>query len=281
MLSILIRLCWLAMAFCISTAVLASSEAPVSLKVGIVPYLSPKVLMSLFAPIRDHLEQQTTYSVELYTATDVPGYLRKASQRNFDVVIASAHLSRLLQQRAGYIPVAAFSNDLYGAVFVADNSTIFKLSDLRGKKLVVTDRSMLVNLAIFDVFQQKKWHESDFIIRPSVNQNAALLSVAKGENDAAIAAYFSLDQMPVEQAQHFREIFRTQALPNIIISLSPELSPKQQRDLRKAIMSLADTPSGAQFLKNSRFGGIKKVTPSSMAQLDKYLPETLKYLGSQ
>jgi len=277
----LIRLRWLVLLLAFTTPMSDAGELQPNIKVGILPYLSPQVLITLFAPVSEQLRQQTGSSVELYTATDVPGIVKKSLHQDFDVLIMSAHFSRLLQKRAGYIPAIQFTNDLYGSVFVADNSNISKLADLRSKRLAVTDRSVLVNLAVFKALQDEHIRESDLVVRPSLNQNAALLSLAKGENDAAIAAHFALDQMPEEQARRCREIFRTQALPNMMISFSSRLSEKQRQALTLALLSLPDTQAGAQFLKNSRFGGVKKIELSSMRELDKYLPETLKYLDLQ
>ncbi|MFZ6754446.1 phosphate/phosphite/phosphonate ABC transporter substrate-binding protein [Undibacterium sp. Dicai25W] len=277
----LIRLRWLALLFVFAMSMADAAELQRNIKVGILPYLSPQVLITLFAPVREQLQQQTGIPVELYTATDVPGILKKSLHQDYDVLIMSAHLSRLLQKRAGYIPAIQFTNDLYGSVFVADNSNMLKLADLRGKKLAVTDRAVLVNLAVFKALQEDHIREGDLIVRPSLNQNAALLSIVKGENDAAIAAHFALDQMPEEQARCCREIFRTQALPNMMISFSSRLSEKQRLALTSALLNLPETEAGAQFLKNSRFGGVKKIELSSMPELDKFLPKTLKYLDLQ
>jgi len=277
----LIRLRWLALLFALATPMPDAAEVQRHIKVGILPYLSPQVLVTLFAPVREQLQQQTGGTVELYTATSVPRIVKKSMHQDFDVLIMSAHLTRLLQKRVGYVPALQFTNDLYGSVFVADHSSMTKLADLRGKRLAVTDRAVLVNLAVFKSLHEEHIHEKEFTVRPSMNQNAALLSVAKGENDATIAAYFALDQMPEEQARRCREIFRTQPLPNMMISFSSRLNEKQRQALTAALLSLPETEAGAQFLKSSRFGGVKKIDLSKMPELDKYLPETLKYLDLQ
>lgn len=259
---------------------LASAAEPVSaLRVGIVPYLSPNVLMSLFAPVRNHLHQELKRPIELYTTTDVQSFVKKTMHPDYDILISSAHLSRLAQNKGGYLPVAQFSNDLYGVIFVASNSAIHQIGDLRGKRLAITDRSILVNIAVFDALSRAGIAESQMRLQPSINQNTSLLSIAQGENDAAITAHFSLDQMPAAQRGELREIFRTKALPNVIVSVSPNRSVAERNAISHAMLTLPDTKEGAVFLKTSRFGGVKLVDDATMKALDTYLPETLRHQG--
>lgn len=250
-----------------------------ALRVGIVPYLSPNVLMSLFAPLREHLQRSLRRPVELYTAPDVRSFVKKTLSTDYDIVISSAHLSRLAQLRGGYLPTVQFSNDLFGVILVAKQSAIRNLDDLRGKKLAITDRSILVNIAVFNAIGRLGIREDLLRLRPSINQNTALLSLTQGENDAAIAAHFALDQMPAEQRGELREIFRTGALPNVIVSASPKLSAPERDAIGKAMLSLSANEEGKNFLKTSRYGGVKTVDAASLKQLDIYLPETLRQLG--
>ncbi|MBI3283917.1 MAG: phosphate/phosphite/phosphonate ABC transporter substrate-binding protein [Burkholderiales bacterium] len=256
----------------------AAEPAP-ALRVGIVPYLSPNVLMSLFAPVREHLQRELRRPVELYTAPDVRSFVKKTLSPDYDVLISSAHLSRLAQTRGGYLPEVQFSDDLYGVIFVAKQSAIRDVADLRDKKLAVTDRTILVNIAVLNALSQININESKLRLRPNINQNTALLSIAQGDNDAAIAAHFAPDQMPEQQRGELREIFRTKALPNVIVSTSPKLPVMDRTAISNAMLTLADSTEGKNFLKNSRYGGVKKIDVASMKELDIYLPETLRQLG--
>jgi phosphonate transport system substrate-binding protein len=250
-----------------------------SIQIGIVPYLSPQVLMSLFAPVREHLQEELGVPVQLYTATDVPTFISKSLHNDYDVVIASAHFSRLLQLRASYQPLVQFSSDLFGSVLVARNSPLRQLTDLRQHCLAITDRTILVNLVIFKALADKRIKDSDLILHLNASQNTALLMVAQKDCDAAITAHFALDQMLATPRSELREIYRTEALPNMFISASKKLTETQRNLITQAMFHLSSTLPGQQFFSTSKFGGIQRADMASMKKLDQYLPETLKYLG--
>lgn len=263
----------------LSAPLLAAPKDP--LVVGVIPYLSPAVLLNLFAPVRDHLQKVLGRPVVLYTATDVPAYVRRCLNDEYDLLISSAHFTRLAQKRSGFVPLTRFSNDLFGMIYVSGGSPIRQLDHLRGKRVAMTDRTILVNLEMFRMLGKNKITEKDMHLRASANMNSALLTVAHGEADAAMVAHFALDQMPDSQRGDFRSILQTDPLPNIHISASPRVSAQEKQQITQAMQSLSGEANGLLFLQRSRFGGVLKADEKTLQSLDVYLGDTLHYLGMQ
>ncbi|WP_189357330.1 phosphate/phosphite/phosphonate ABC transporter substrate-binding protein [Undibacterium squillarum] len=271
---------WLATsAGLISGLAFAGQRAP--LVVGVIPYLSPSVLLSLFAPVRDHLQTVLARPVVLYTATDVPTYIQRCLKDEYDLQLSSAHFTRLVQRRTASVPLARFSHDLFGMVYVNGKSSVQKLNDLSGLRLAVTDRTILVNLEIFRTLRKHKIVESDLQLRMSANQNSALLAVSHGEADAAITAHFALDQMPESQRGDFRSIFQSSALPNVHLAASPRLSGTERQQIQQAMLSLPEQAGGQLFLQRSRYGGVVPADEAVLKSMDVYLSDTLHFLGMQ
>ena len=252
---------------------------PEAIRVGIIPYLTPSVLMSLFQPLRQQLEQDLGRPVELYTAPDVRSFARRTLQPDFDIVITAAHQARLAQIDGGYLPLARFTGPLHAAVVVAQKSPLKQLNDLRGKRLAMTDRSILVNIAMSEIFSQQGLSDQDFAIVTVNSQNTGLISVAQGETDAAIIAHFALDQSPENQRKAVRVIYRSAVLPNVTLLASPKLSAPLREQIQKALLALPQSPEGAAFLEKSRYQGIKAADERFMSTLDPYQKETRKQLG--
>lgn len=272
------RICWLALLLCcglIGSAV-AQQEA---LRVGIIPYLTPNVLMSLFQPLRQHLEKDLGRPVELYTATDVRSFARRTLKPDFDIVITAAHQARLAQLDGGYQPLARFTGPLHAAVIVARNSPLQQLNDLRDRRIAITDRSILVNIVMTKTLADLKLSDKDFDFVTVNSQNTGIISVAQGESEAAIIAHFALDQSPEDQRRAVRVIYRSDALPNVTLLGSSKLDAALTERIRASLLSLPNTPDGAAFLEKSRYQGIQKADEPFMKTLDPYLKETRKQLG--
>jgi phosphonate transport system substrate-binding protein len=249
------------------------------LTIGIIPYLTPNLLMDLFKPVREHLQEQLGRPVDLYTAPDVRTFVQRTLVRKFDVVITAAHQARLAEVKAGYIPVVRFTGPLNAAVVTGIRSPIRTLSDLRGHMIAVTDRSILVNIAMTKILADHGVGDDNVQFVPVNTQNTGLLAVAGGDVDAAIVALFTLDQSPAVQRDAVRLLFKSDDLPNVTILLNPNL-PATDRDRIKAnLLDLPGTSDGANFLKASRFQGIAACDETFMTRLDVFLPETLRQLG--
>lgn len=265
-----------AFGLCLCTQAAAQST---SLRIGVIPYLTPSLLISLFQPLRVQLEKDLGQPVQIFSAPDVRTFARRTLKPDFDIVITAAHQARLAQLEGGYVPAVRFTGPLHAAVVVAANSPIRRLEELKGKKIAMTDRSILVDIALIKRLADQGIAERDLQIVAVNSQNTGILSVARNESDAAVIAHFALDQSPPEQRNAVRSIFESEALPNVTILLSPQLDEASRTRIRQSLLGLPKLPEGARFLEQSRFVGIQATDEAFMKTLDPYQAETRKQLG--
>lgn len=249
------------------------------LRIGVIPYLTPSILISLFQPLRQQLEKDLGQPVQLFTAPDVRTFARRTLKPDFDIVITAPHQARLAQLEGGYLPGVRFTGPLHAAVVVPVNSPIRTLEELKGRKIAMTDRSILVNIALLKLLADQGIGERDLQLFAVNSQNTGILSVARNESDAAVIAHFALDQSPPEQRQSVRSIFQSDPLPNVTILLSPRLDEQTRKRIQQSLLALPKTVDGARFLEQSRFLGIQVADESFMKTLDPYQSETRKQLG--
>lgn len=273
-----VRLCWLVSLIWLAAFGPARAE-PEPLRVGIIPYLTPNVLMALFQPLRLQLEKDLQRPVELYTAPDVATFARRTLKPDFDIVVTAAHQARLAQLDGGYLPSARFTGPLHADLIVAKDSPLQRLQQLKGHRIAITDRSILVNIAMARIFAAQGIAEQDVVYVPVNSQNTGILTVARGDADAAIIAHFTLDQSPAEQRRAVRSLFRSPALPNVTLLCSPLLAPALREQIRASLLGLPNSAEGAAFLEKSRFQSIRAADEAFMKKLDPYLLETRKQLG--
>lgn len=249
------------------------------LTVGIVPYLTPAVLIKLFQPLRTHLEKELGRPVELYTAPDVRSFVRRTLKPNFDLVITAAHFARIAQLDGGYVPIARLSGPLHAAIVVRQDSALTELRDLRGQRIAMTDRSILVNIAVLRLLADLGIGEEQLNLQPMNSQNSGILAVTRGDADATIIAHFTLEQIPATQRTGVRILFKSPPLPNITLLLRPDLDAGARQSIRQALTSFSATPDGQTFLQRNQFVDIQAVDDNFMKNLDVYLPETRRQLA--
>ena len=258
----------------------AGASDRTALRVAVVPYLTTSVLLKLFEPIRAHLEGELKRPVELYTAPDIRTHVRRIQKPDFDAVITAAHMGRLAQLDAGYLPVAGFESPLKGIVTVHKDSPIRNLRELEGKTVAVNDRLVLVSIVTLQDLQRAGVRTGDLRIVSSITQNSSLLSVARGDVDAAITAIFTLNQIPEAQRQDIRTIYTTDRLPNVMFLANHRLPANERDAMRRALTGFGRTPAGEQFFSTSGYNGIAPLDDAYMKTIDIYIPETRRILAS-
>lgn len=256
-----------------------ASAQPEPLTVGIIPYLSPKVLIGLFQPLRAALAGPVGRPVELYTAPDTKTFLRRTLKADFDLVVTPAHQARLAQIEAGYLPLVRFSGPLHAALAVGGTTAIRGLADLRGKRVAFADRTNLVTIVALLRLADQGIGEADLELVPAGSMSNALLALKRGETDAAIVAHYAFDQTPAEQRRGLRLAYLSETLPGVTLLARPGLPASEREAIRQALLHLGNTPQGAEFLAKSRYQGVLPADEAFMRQADPYLAETRRQLG--
>ena len=276
------RFCSILLALCLCfTCSAGAEEKAAPLRVAVVPYLTTSVLLKLFEPLRNQLEQALRRPVELYTAPDIRTHLKRIMRPEYDAVITAAHMGRLAQLEGGYVPVAGFESPLKGIITVHKDSSIHHIRDLKGRSIAVNDRLVLVSIVTLQDLQQQGIKNSDVKLISSVTQNSSLLSVARGDVDAAITAIFTLNQIPEAQRQDIRTIYTTEKLPNVMFLASKRLPETEHRRMQEALTGFGKTSAGEQFFATSGYNGIVPLTESYMKAIDIYIPEARRMLASE
>lgn len=260
---------------------LAQTQDRPALRVAVVPYLTTSVLLKLFEPIRAHLERELGRRVELYTAPDIRTHIRRIQKPDFDAVITAAHMGRIAQLDAGYLPVAGFESPLRGIIAVRKDSPIRSIADLRGRTLSVNDRMLLVSIVTLEDLRDRGLRFDELRFVSSVTQNSSLLSVARGDVDAAITANFTLNQIPPEQSQDIRAIYTTERLPNVMFLASPSLAAAERALMLRALTGFGTTAEGQQFFATSGYNGIVALTDAYMKTIDRFVPEARRVLAEE
>lgn len=271
----------LVLAMTASTAYAEGNSAIKPLEIGVVPYLSARVLVTSYEPMRLYLEQALGRPVKIYTAAGFKPFFLNTRQGDYDLVITAAHFARILQKEQKFTPLVRYSAGGRGLVMTALNSPLKKLQDLRGQVIAVPDQLSLANIVCMSHLREHGLKPgTDFKVLEVPSFASAILSVQKGEASAAVSAAGALAQMAPELRESVQPLLDTGEFVSLVFLAHPRLGKKLERLISKKLLKFgSDTSEGKLFFTNNGFGEIVPVTAKDMYSLDRYVADTKRLLN--
>ena len=250
------------------------------LKIGVVPYLSARVLVTSYEPMRLYLEQATGRPVTIYTAAGFKQFFLNTRQGDYDLVITAAHFARILQKEQKFTPLARYSAGGRGLVMTALNSPLNKLQDLRGQVIAVPNQLSLASIVCMSYLRENGLKPgTDFKVLEVPSFASAILSVQKGEASAAFSAPGALAQMAPELRESVKPLLDAGEFVSLVFMGHPRLGKKTEQLLSKVLLKFgSDSSEGKLFFTNNGFGEILPVNAKDMNSLDRYIAETKRLL---
>jgi phosphonate transport system substrate-binding protein len=270
----------LSLGLLLSMGPLAAQQPP--LRMALIPYLSPNVLVPLFQPLARHFEKDTGRAVELYTAPSIRSHVERILKPEFDIIFTAPHMGRLSQLDADYVPIGSFERPLKGIITVRKSGPIENVDQLKGRCVAINDRLVLNSILTLQELEKRGIGLGDIKVVTAASQNSAILSVVTGDVDAAITVNFALGQVPPDKLQQVRVLFETgdvPSMPSTLILVHPRMPKDQQSKLRSSLLRFAETDDGKKFLAASSYNNVVPITPAHLKNLDIYLPELRRLLA--
>lgn len=241
-----------------------------TLSFGVFPNLSARAIVALYQPLQAHLEKSLHLRVQTYSAPDFKSFVERTFRREYDVIVIAPHLARLAQTEAGFVPLFRYSQELHAMVVAAKSSDIRSVDDLRGKTIALPDRLAVMPVLGLRLLRNRGLTDSDFRIYPAASHSNAVLSVQRGEAQAAIIGSAPFAQLPEDLRNGLRVVATSESIPNQFILANPNLSPARIEAIRKALLDFAATAEGRQFFETNGFGGLKPASESDLKKMEPY-----------
>ncbi|NRR31500.1 PhnD/SsuA/transferrin family substrate-binding protein [Oxalobacteraceae bacterium] len=257
---------WIAIWLLACCGALQAAQPP--LRVGVLPYLSPRTLLLEFAPVREFLQQALQRDVQIHTAPTLARFLARTHNGDFDLVITAPHFARMAQREHGFLPLIAIRADFYALLLVPRDAPAQNLRELRGQALHLPNRLSYVSLKVED-FLLQRGIDVRYDLRPYYysTDNNAILALARSGNGAAAAQRTVFDHMPAEISARLRILGSTQGALSLIVLAHPRSTGPQLRQLREALARFPYTEQGLAFFQRSHAEFVP-ADAATMEQLD-------------
>lgn len=252
------------------------------LEIGVVPYISTRVLVSSYEPMRLYLEQALGKSVKIYTAAGFKQFFLNSKRGDYDLVITAAHFARILQKEHKFTPLVRYSTGARGLVMTTLNSPLKTMQDLRGQVIAVPDQLSLAAIVCMTHLRENGMQPGiDFQLLEVPSFASAILSVQKGDAMAAISSQGPLAQMPRELRESVRPIVDTGEYISLIFLAHQRLGKKTTKLLNDTLLRFSsESNEGKKFLTGTGFGTLIPVSAKDMGSLDRYVAETKRLLAN-
>ncbi|BBP02641.1 hypothetical protein TPL01_00730 [Sulfuriferula plumbiphila] len=248
--------------------------------VGVLPTLSPRVLLNNYQPFRAYLEQTLKRPVEMVTATDFAAFHKGTMAGDYDIVVTAAHLGRLAQMEGGYLPLATYKAANRAMLMTSRAAPLKSIRDLRGHAVATLDRfALITGQALLWLETQGLRERIDFRLLETPSHNSAAYSVLSGESALAIISPAGWKQMPANLRDGLQVFAKLPAIPGLMWLANPRLAREVAR-LKPALLAFSpDLPEGKQFFEVTGYQGMREITPEEMKSLDPYTQYLQQHLG--
>lgn len=257
---------------------LAAQEKP--LVIGLLPSLSPRMLIANYQPFRIYLERQLKRPVEMVTATDFTTFHKSTMAGQYDLVVTAAHLARLAQTEAGYIPLAAYQSVNQAVLVTSRADPLKSINDLKGNKIATLDRVALISIQT-KVWLEKQglYEDRDYQLLKTSSHNSSVYSVLSGESKLAIIAPGGYKMFPGTMQDNIQILATLPEVPMVMWVAHPRLFHSVPI-LRDSLLAFSPRLlEGKQFFDRTSYQGMRKISSEEMKSLDPYLPYLKRHLG--
>jgi phosphonate transport system substrate-binding protein len=121
------------------------------LQIGVLPNVSARIIATQYEPFQGYLTQKLERNVVVSTATDWAAFYRNTRADSYDVVVAAAHVARLMQVDLGMVPIASYMPNIKGLFVMPKSASDTSVQALKGAKLI------LANPASILAFESELW----------------------------------------------------------------------------------------------------------------------------
>lgn len=238
---------------------------------GVFPYLSPRVMVEQFNPLKDYLEKSLGRPIELRSAKDYSSFIEGTTRGDYDFIFNAPQLARLAQKREGYLPLAQTGHRLQIIAVTRKDSTVESLEDLHGQSISIGARMSMTHQIMRDELRKVGLElERDVNYLDTAYFSNVLQSVIRGDAIAGATDISLWHGAPAEERAELREFFRAKTVPGLILVGHPRLGNETLVTLQKALYAFNLTPEGRVYFDKTKLADFQPVDEATMESLDPY-----------
>jgi phosphonate transport system substrate-binding protein len=273
--------------FCSTPALAAKHESLNEtlqvLRLGVLPTASVRILATQYEPLQTHLSQQLKMKAVLSTAADWSGFYQGLKMGQYDLITASAHVTRLAQVETGLIPIASFNPKVRGIFIASKRANVNDIAALiRGRQIALANPASLI------AFQAEQWLNTTFGTKAGLDFSFGRVrgadnvapSIVIGDSVAGIMCRSEFMLQPDSIKQQLQVVYSFEEQPGFILSSTKASFDLMGPRIKSAIEGFSDSSAlGKTFFERSGLKLLAQVNQTELSAMDIYLEKMRKLLS--
>ncbi len=229
------------------------SQSRAELHFGVFPYIAPRVIEKIYAPIGAEFSHVLNREIQFRTASSYTRFMKNLNLQMYDIVFVQPFDYVEIADKYGYKPLATRDKKLPAVLVVKADSKLNGVRSLRGKAIGLPPKVAAISYMVKSYLKRhglvpgKDVTIKHFRSHGSCMHNVLVGSVAVcGTAPPAVRVFQS--RMKVS----LRVIARTPSISNSLFAVHPRVPRQQVELLRKAILSWPNSEKGRRLLKGAK-----------------------------
>jgi phosphonate transport system substrate-binding protein len=217
---------------------------------GVFPYLAPRELEKMYAPIAADISGTVNRDVLFMTSSTYKMFMANLDKEMYDIVFVQPFDYVTIADKYGYRPLATRNKPLPAILVVKPDSEFKTIEDLRGKTIALPPSVAAISYLIKDYLKKNGLDPaSDVTIEHHRSHASCMHNVLLGTADACGTAPPALRFFKNKMNTSLNVIAKTKGIPNSIFAVHPRVPKEVQDKLMQQITSWTGTEDGKKLLK--------------------------------
>ena len=266
---------WLLFAVALSAGAATAQSPQKPLVMGVLPNVSARVLLTMYQPFRDYLQDGLKQPVEITTAADFRSFSMETKSGNYQLVVTAANLGAMHQVDDKWRPVAIYEPQIPGILVSAAGNVNNGVDQLRGKLLAVGNPQSLVVLRGLQWLRERGLEEGrDFRLTRSANEDSLGTLIRSGEAPLAMMSMGEFRAISEDGRKELRVHTEFARVPGFVVMANPAMPATQLEAISRTILEFPNTDQGREFFKRSGFAGIRALKAGELDALTPFVAPT-------
>ncbi|MDK9725013.1 MAG: phosphate/phosphite/phosphonate ABC transporter substrate-binding protein [Sterolibacteriaceae bacterium MAG5] len=213
---------------------------------AVLPGAPPITMHKLWSPIVERLAKESGLEFRLKLYEKMADFERDIWAGNPDFIYSSPIQIVVAHQSSGYLPLVRSAKPVRVGLFVRKDSPIRSVDELVGRKISFVGNKNLCSVAMQHLLTTGKL---SFETEYSGSTRNVLINILLGKSDAGSIFLPEMDMQSDDTRNQLREIVTTPDIAPHPLSAHPRVAAKVRDRVKRAMIAIAATASGAELLK--------------------------------
>lgn len=244
-----------------ATAAETGTSATKAYTFGVFPYLPPRELEKVFAPIAADLSKVLGREVQFTSSTTYETFANNVARQMFDIAFIQPFDYVDAADKYGYLPIATRSEVLKALIVTTKDSPVKTVADLRGKRISLPPEDAAVS-HLTRVYLRKSGlaPDKDVTLNYFRSHMSCLQQVLIDAADACGTAAPALRYFKSRMGVEMRVIAEGEPIPHTLFVAHSRVPAQDRSRIHDRILGWSKSPEGKEILDRGKMTGFVTVT---------------------